>query len=74
MSIFYLDYELGNDAITNTPLGWWSVAFTGGTAPAPVGGEVVTGVTSTKTAKVTVIGTLTGGSWAGGDAAGTMYF
>lgn len=74
MSVFYLDYLLGLDATTATPLGWWSVAFTGGTAPAPAGAEVVTGATSLSTAKVTVIGTLTGGSWAGGDAAGTMYF
>lgn len=69
-----MDYVNGNDATTATPLGWWSVAFTGGTAPAPAGDEVVTGATSGSTAKVTVIGTLSGGSWVGGDAAGTMYF
>jgi hypothetical protein len=74
MPIFYMDPLSGNDSTTTTPLGWWSIAFTGGTAPAPVGDEVVTGATSGSTAKVTVIGTLSGGSWAGGDAAGTMYF
>lgn len=72
-SIFYLDYENGNDATTATPLGWWSVAFTGGTGPAPVADETVTGATSGSTAKITVI-TISSGSWAGNDAAGTMYF
>jgi len=72
-SIFYLDHDLGNDATTNTPLGWWSVPFTGGTQPAPVVDEQVTGATSGSTAKISYI-TLTSGSWAAGSAAGTMYF
>jgi len=73
MSTFYLDYELGNDATTNTPLGWWSVAFTGGTTAAPSVGDTVTGGSSGSTAKMTAV-VLSGGSWAGSDAAGTMYF
>lgn len=73
MSIFYLDPLNGNDATTATPLGWWSVAFTGGTAPEPAVDEQVTGATSGSTAKITAI-TLTSGSWAAGTAAGTMYF
>lgn len=72
-STFYLDYELGNDATTNTPLGWWSVAFTGGTTAAPSAGDTVTGGSSGSTAKMTAV-VLSGGSWAGNDAAGTMYF
>jgi hypothetical protein len=73
MAIFYLDYELGNDATTATPLGWWSVAYTGGTAPQPVADELATGATSGATAKLTT-STLTSGTWAAGTAAGTLYF
>ncbi len=74
MPIFYMDYVNGLDATTDTPLGWWSVAYTGGTAPAPAADEVVTGATSLNTAKLSVVVAPTSGSWAGGDAAGTMYF
>ncbi|MFA6973988.1 MAG: hypothetical protein WC238_04615 [Parcubacteria group bacterium] len=73
MSTFYLDPDLGNDSTTATPLGWWSRAFTGGTAPTPLVDELVTGATSGSTAKISFI-TLTSGSWAAGSAAGTMYF
>lgn len=73
MSTFYLDYELGNDATTATPLGWWSVAFTGGTGNAPVTDETGTGAISGSTAKVSAI-TISSGTWATNDAAGTMYF
>ncbi len=72
-SIFYLDYDNGNDATTATPLGWWSVAFTGGSGTAPVADETVTGATSGSTAKITII-SISSGSWAGNNAAGTMYF
>jgi len=74
MGIFYLDYTNGNDATTDAPLGWWSVAYTAGTGTAPAAGETVTGATSSSTAKLTVVVAPTSGSWAGGDAAGTMYF
>lgn len=48
------------------------VAFTsGGTRPI-VAGDTITGATSGATATVRSVGTLTGGSWAGGDAAGTL--
>ena len=75
MSIFYLDYDLGIDSggiATDTPLGWWSVAYTGGTAPAPAADEVVSQGASQ--AKLTVVVAPTGGSWVGGNASGVMYF
>jgi hypothetical protein len=74
MPTFYIDPELGNDSTTATPLGWWSVAFTGGTGPEPVAAELATGATSGSTARLTVVAVLSGGSWVGNDAAGTMYF
>jgi hypothetical protein len=84
MAIFYLDPVLGVDtagAPYDTPYGWWCVAYTGGSGTAPVAsgtavtdsGEVVTGVTSTQTAKVSYV-TVTSGTWAGNNAAGMMYF
>jgi hypothetical protein len=73
MSTFYLDYENGNDSTTATPLGWWSVPFTGGTAPDPVVSGLVTGAVSGATARMTAV-VLSGGAWATSDAAGTMYF
>lgn len=73
MSTFYLDYDLGNDSTTATPLGWWSVTFTLGMGPAPVVGEFAEGVVSGSTARVTAI-VLSSGSWDIGSAAGTMYF
>ncbi|MCK9399607.1 MAG: hypothetical protein M0Q51_06385 [Bacteroidales bacterium] len=73
-NIFYCDWANGNDATTNTPLGWWSVAYTGGTGPAPAADELVTGATSLNTASLTVVVAPTSGSWAGNNAAGTMYF
>jgi len=75
-SIFYLDYDLGIDSggvATATPLGWWSVAFNGGSTAAPTAGDAVTGATSTHHGHLTVVGTITG-SWAGNNAAGVMYF
>ena len=73
MSTFYLDYELGNDATTATPLGWWSVAYTNGNGTQPPSDNQATGVTSGQTAKVTVV-TVSSGTWAGGNAAGTIYW
>lgn len=82
---FYLDPTNGNDATTDTPLGFWSVPFTGGSVAAPAAavydaagdldtpGELATGGVSGSTARVTAI-VLTSGTWAGGNAAGTMYF
>jgi hypothetical protein len=75
MPVFYMDYELGIDSggvSTNTPLGWWSVAYTGGTAPAPAADEVVSQGASQ--AKLTVVVAPTGGTWAGNNASGVMYF
>ena len=74
MSIFYMDYDNGIDSTTNTPLGWWSVAYTNGSVLAPIANEVVTGTSSSATAKVTVVVDPTSGSWTAGSAAGTMYF
>ena len=74
MSIFYMDYDNGIDSTTNTPLGWWSVAYTNGSVLAPIANEVVTGTSSSATAKVTVVVAPTSGSWTAGSAAGTMYF
>jgi hypothetical protein len=76
-SIFYMDYELGVDSggvSTNTPLGWWSVTFNNGTGNAPTADDAITGATSGHHGHLTVVGALTGGSWAGNDAAGTLYF
>jgi hypothetical protein len=50
----------------------YSVAFTGGTAAAPAPGTTVTGGSSGSTA-IVITSTLSGGTWAGGDAAGTMF-
>ena len=74
-SIFYMDYDLGVDSggiATDTPLGWWSAVFTAGTTAAPVADQVCTN--NGQTANLTVVGTLTGGSWALNTAAGTLYF
>ncbi|MFA5395530.1 MAG: hypothetical protein WC346_05860 [Methanogenium sp.] len=73
MSIFYLDFENGNDSITATPYGWWSVAFTTGSGSSPVVGETATGLTSNATAKVCYIVTSSG-TWAAGNVIGIMYF
>jgi hypothetical protein len=73
MPIFYLDYVNGLDATTNTPLGWWSVAFNNGTGNAPSADDVVTGATSGHHGHLTVVGAITG-TWAGNNAAGIMYF
>jgi len=56
------------------PFGWHQKAYTGGTGPAPVIDEVVTGATSGSTAKVAMIPAPTSGSWTGNDAAGMLYF
>ena len=74
MSIFYLDYLNGLDATTATPLGWWSVAYTTGNGTTPPAGQTVTGGTSGSTAVTTVDAVVTSGTWAGGNAAGTLYF
>lgn len=70
-SIFYLDYELGNDTTTATPLGWWSCAYTGGSVIAPVADEAISG--ASQHAHLTIC-TISSGTFAGNNAAGTMYF
>ncbi|MFA6971363.1 MAG: hypothetical protein WC208_08190 [Gallionella sp.] len=67
---FYVDGTTGIDTTTDTPLGWWSVAYTGATGTAPAVDEVVTGATSESTAKICGIVNLY--EW--GIGAGTMYF
>jgi hypothetical protein len=52
---------------------WWSVAYTGGSGTAPIVGELLTGGTSGKKAYLAVVTAPTTGSWAGNDAAGTIY-
>lgn len=70
MSNFYIDFVNGNDA--NDGLGPYKAAFTsGGTYEIQVG-DTVTDDTTAATAKVVLI-TVSSGSWAGGDAAGTLY-
>ncbi len=70
MPNYYIDLVNGNDA--NDGLGPYKAAYTsGGTTPIAVG-DTVTGGTSGQTAKVVYI-TVTSGSWAGGDAAGSIY-
>ena len=73
MATYYMDYENGDDETSETPLGWWSVAFTGGNGTEPAEDEEVTGGTSSSTANVTVVDT-TEGVWEEGSAGGTMYF
>ncbi len=48
------------------------VAFTSGGTNEIVAGDILTGATSTETARVVSISALTSGTWAGGDAAGTF--
>lgn len=48
------------------------IAFTSGGIREIVAGDTLTGATSSETAIVVSISALTGGSWAGGDAAGTF--
>ena len=50
----------------------WTFTFTGGGTLVPLVGNRIKGATSSATAMIVSIGTLTGGSWAGGDAAGTL--
>jgi hypothetical protein len=50
------------------------ITFTSGGTYVPKTGDTVTGNTSGETAVVVSIGTLTGGAWADGDAAGTITY
>jgi hypothetical protein len=50
-NIFYMDYVNGLDATTDSPYGWYSVAFTGATGLIPAENEVVTD-SAAHTAKV----------------------
>jgi len=56
------------------PIGWWSSAFTTGTAVAPTIRMLATGGTSGATAYVAWFSVLTSGTWAANTAAGTIYF
>lgn len=71
--IFCLDQDNGSDSAYD-PVGWWKVAYTGGTGPMPVVGELVTGLTSGKTANVMRTPYSASGEWDDGDAAGDMFF
>jgi len=62
MSIFYMDYENGNDSTTATPLGWWSVLVKSATGTVPAADETMTGATSFATAKLTILDP----TWPGG--------
>ena len=76
MSTFYMSYSDGNDSTTNTPLGWWSIAYTSGNdngSAEPIADELGTGGTSGSTANVTVVVTDSG-AWNTGDAVGTVYW
>ena len=77
MSTWYLDPVSGNDATTATPYGWWSIAYTAGSGTQPP--NVAAGVAGTACSKGAASAyinycTVTSGTWAGGDAAGTLYF
>jgi hypothetical protein len=72
-NIFYCDYENGNDATTAIPLGWWSAGYTSGSGAQPEQDQTATGGSTGSTVKVTVC-TVSSGTWAGGDAAGTLYW
>lgn len=50
----------------------WPMVFTSGGTDVPRVGDVVVGATSSHTGEIAKI-TLSGGSWAGGDAAGTLW-
>lgn len=69
---WHIDYVNGTDT-TNDGLGWWKVAYTLGNGTQPVADETATGGTSGSTAKVISV-VVTSGTWAGGDAAGTIYW
>lgn len=71
-TVYYIDPVNGVEYST-TPFGYHRVAFTGGTGTAPAVGEVMTGATSGATANVTYV-ELQSGTWAGGNAAGAIYF
>ena len=74
MAIYYLDPELGIDSggiATDKPLGWWSVAFTAGTGVAPTADAVCSN--NAQSAKLTVC-VISSGTFAGNNAAGTLYF
>ena len=72
-SIYYLDKDLGSDSVTATPLGWWSVAFNGGSGVAPTADDVCTGATSGHHGHLTVC-TITSGNFATNNASGVLYF
>lgn len=74
MAIFYMDYINGNDSTSSTPLGWWSIAYTNGNGTTPTADMQATGGTSGSTAKLTVAPVVSGGTWAGGNASGTLYW
>ena len=64
MTIYYVDPVNGNDA--NTGLGFWGLAYTGGSGSQPVAAATATGASSGATAKIISVG----GTWG---ASGTLY-
>ena len=70
MTTFYLDPVNGNDA--NDGLGWYKAAFTSGGIYEIQVGDTVTDDITAKTALVALVD-VDSGTWAGGDAAGSLY-
>ena len=68
VNTYYMDYTSGLDATSETPLGWWSIAYTGATGTCPITDETITGGTSSSTAKVSFVNP---GEWAAGS--GILY-
>ena len=60
------------DAIIDPNYLAWPMEFTGGGTDVPAVGDTVVGATSSDTAEICKI-TVSSGSWAGGDAAGTLW-
>lgn len=70
MAIFYVDSQDGD--VGNSGKGWWAIAFTSGGTYEPQVDDQIDGATSGASAIISSIEVDTG-SWAGGDAAGTLY-
>lgn len=60
------------DAIIDPDFLAWPMEFTSGGTDVPAVGDTVVGATSSDTGEITKI-SLSSGSWAGGDAAGTLW-
>ncbi|MBW2342512.1 MAG: head decoration protein [Deltaproteobacteria bacterium] len=60
------------DALINPDYLAWPMEFTSGGTDVPAVGDIVVGATSSDTGEIVKI-TLSSGSWAGGDAVGTLW-